>query len=113
VSDDELPLLTDIYPELITYLESALIAEGDESLARAVRQLRFHGWCTCRESCKYLKTAPDGVADSLWAELEDEESPTVWLQLSQGHTSFAGMEICDYALGPAPETDPLRPAHVA
>lgn len=110
---DELPLLADVYPALIAYLERALIAEGDEALAGTVRQLQFYGWCTCGDSCRYLKTAPDGVADNAWVHLEDEDAPYVWLQLAQGHASFAGMEICEYVLGPAPASDQLRPAHVA
>lgn len=113
MGQDEPPLLADVYPGLITYLESALMAEGDGSLAQAACELRFYGWCTCNESCRYLKTAPDGVADNAWVELEDEDGPYVWLQLLQGHTTFAGMEICEFVLGPAPEADPLRPTYVA
>jgi hypothetical protein len=94
-------------------LEGGLIAAGEEYLAQAARELRFHGWCTCGDSCRYLKTAPDGVADNAWVHLDDEDGPYVWLQLSQGHASFSGMEICEFVLGPAPEADPLRPAHVA
>jgi hypothetical protein len=113
VGQDELPLLADVYPALIAYLESGLVAEGYGPLALAARELRFHGWCTCSESCRYLKSAPDGVADNAWVHLEDDAGPYVWLQLLQGHASFAGMEICDFVLGPAPEADPLRPAYVA
>jgi hypothetical protein len=113
VSEDELPLLADVYPGLVSYLETALLAENYESLVLAARQARFHGWCTCSESCRYLKTAPDGVADIAWVHLEDEDTPYVWLQLAQGRASFAGMEICDFVLGHATEADPLRPAHVA
>ena len=106
-------MLADVYPALIAYVEGMLIAEGWESLVQAARQLRFHGWCACFDGCRYLKTAPDGVADNAWVELENDNGPYVWLQLSQGHTSFAGMEICDFVLGPAPEIDRLRPAYVA
>lgn len=113
MGQDELPLLIDVYPGLVEYLESTLIADGDGALAQAARELRFHGWCTCSDSCRYLKTAPYGVAVNAWVELEGADGPYVWLQLSEGHTSFAGMEICELTLGSAPETDPLRPTHVA
>jgi hypothetical protein len=98
---------------LAAYLETSLIAEGEPSLARAVQQLRFHGWCKCRQSCNYLQTAAAGSRDNAWIHLDDEDSPRVWLQLDRGHTSFAGMEICEYTLGPASELDSLRPAHIS
>jgi hypothetical protein len=112
MGEEERPLLAEVYPALVTYLEASLIAEGESSLSRAVRQLRFYGWCKCRLSCTYLQTAAAGSRDNAWIHLEDED-PRVWLQLDRGHTSFAGMEICDFALGPALELDPLRPAHIS
>lgn len=111
MSEVERPLLATVYPALVAYLETSLVAEGEPSLARAVRQLRFHGWCRCRQSCTYLRTSAAGSGDNAWIDLEDEE-PRVWLQLDRGHTSFAGMDILEFALGPAPELDPLRPAHM-
>ena len=39
------------------------------------------------------------LGDNAWIHLDDEDSPRVWLQLDRGHTSFAGMEICEYTLG--------------
>lgn len=98
MGEAEPPLLADVYPKLVAYLASALVAEGEEALAQAAGHLRFFGWCTCSPTCKYIKTAPSGSADSLWIHLEDEDTPYVWLQLAQSHTTFAGMEICDFEL---------------
>jgi hypothetical protein len=102
VSDLEVPLLAEAYPALVTYLEAALIAEGEQSLSRVVRELRFYGWCRCKPSCTYLLTAPAGDRDNAWIHLDDEE-PRVWLQLNHGHTSFAGMEILEFDLGHLPK----------
>ncbi len=97
MSELERPLLSEVYPALVTYLEAALVAEGEESLAPVVHELRFHGWCKCRESCTYLQTAPAGSGDNAWIDLEDDEgSPLVWLQLDHSRTSFAGMDICEF-----------------
>lgn len=85
MSEPEPPLLSDVYPTLVTYLEAALIAEGEDSLARSVRNLRFHGWCRCKGSCTYLQTAPAGFDDNAWIDLEDDDgTPLVWLQLNAG-----------------------------
>ena len=113
MSDAEHPFLAEVYPALVSYLESALIAEGERGLAEAVRLLRFHGWCACTPTCTYLLTAAVGSADSTWIHLEDGEIPQVWLQFDLTHSSFAGMDICEFGLGPAPVSDPYRPAAIA
>ncbi|MFG2234756.1 hypothetical protein ACGFNX_33025 [Streptomyces sp. NPDC048723] len=107
-----LPLLADVYPALVSFLASELAAEGEPALAQAVAQLRFHGWCTCSRTCNYLRTAPADRADNAWIHRDDGDTPLVRLQLDRGHTSFAGMEICSFELGPAPALDPHRPACV-
>ncbi|PWK66682.1 hypothetical protein BCL76_110168 [Streptomyces sp. CG 926] len=112
MSETEPPLLADVYPALVSFLDAALVAEGEPALAQALVRLRFHGWCGCRMTCTYLRTAPAAQADNLWIHLDDEEAPRVWLQLAQGHDSFAGMEICEFDLGPASALDPDRPAGV-
>ncbi|MGW6980298.1 hypothetical protein ACWGE1_12750 [Streptomyces sp. NPDC054932] len=106
----EPPLPADVYPALVSFLDAALVEEGEPALAQALARLRFHGWCTCGPACTYLRTAPATRADSAWIHLDDEEAPRVWLQLDQDRTSFAGMEICAFDLGPAPALDPHRPA---
>ncbi|MER7767202.1 hypothetical protein [Kitasatospora sp. NPDC096140] len=104
------PLLGDVYPRLLSFVEAALIAEGEPALAGAVGRLRFHGWCGCRPTCTYLRTAPASRADSSWLHLDDDDAPRVWLQFDRDHTSFAGMEICEFDLGPVPALDPNRPS---
>ncbi|MGZ9934428.1 hypothetical protein ACXNSR_31615 [Streptomyces sp. NC-S4] len=106
------PLLADVYPALVSFLASELTAEGEPALAQAVARLRFHGWCTCRRTCAYLRTAPADRVGSTWLHLDDGDTPLVLLQLDRGHTSFSGMEICAFELGPAPALDPHRPACV-
>ncbi|MEU6105809.1 hypothetical protein [Streptomyces flaveolus] len=103
------PLLADVYPALVSFLDAALVAEGKSVLAQAVVVLRFHGWCGCSAACTYLRTAPDGCADTTWFPLDDE-APRVRLQFDRGRTSFAGMEICEFDLGPAPALDLDRPS---
>ncbi|MET8331804.1 hypothetical protein [Streptomyces sp. NPDC005181] len=112
MSEIEPPLLADVYPALVSFLDAALVAEGESVLAQAVERLQFHGWCGCRQACNYLRTAPAARADSAWIHLDDEETPRVWLQLNRDHTSFAGMEICEFVLGPSPALDPDRPVGV-
>ncbi|MER7196146.1 hypothetical protein [Streptomyces flaveolus] len=107
----EPPLLADVYPALVSFLDAALVAEGETVLAQTVGVLRFHGWCGCSAACTYLRTAPDGCAGSTWVHLEDE-APRVWLQFDRDRTSFAGMEICEFDLGPAPALDLDRPSGV-
>ncbi|MET9479065.1 hypothetical protein [Streptomyces sp. NPDC006638] len=109
MTETEPPLLADVYPELVSFLDAALVAEGEFTLAQAVADLRFHGWCGCSQTCTYLRTAPVGNADSAWIILDDEE-PRVWLQLDRDQGSFAGMEICEFDLGPAPVLDLDRPS---
>ncbi|MER6445722.1 hypothetical protein [Streptomyces venezuelae] len=106
----EPPLLADVYPALVSFLDTALTEEGEPALARALARLRFHGWCTCGHACTYLITAPAPRASGAWIHVDDEEAPRVWLQLDQDRSSFAGMEICAFDLGPAPALDPHRPA---
>ncbi|WP_329138855.1 hypothetical protein OG552_31845 [Streptomyces sp. NBC_01476] len=108
----ERPLLADVYPALVSFLGTALVAEGEPGLARSVERLRFHGWCGCGPYCGYLRTAPEGRAENAWIHLDDGEEPRVWLQLDRDQASFAGMEICEFRLGPAPALDPDRPPHV-
>ncbi|MFE3767153.1 hypothetical protein ACFXPI_35965 [Streptomyces sp. NPDC059104] len=112
MSETEPPLLADVYPALVSFLDTALVAEGEPALARALAGLRFHGWCRCSAACAYLRTAPAGRADSAWIHFDDDAAPGLWLQLDLDHASFAGMEICGFALGPAPALDPDRPAGV-
>ncbi|WP_225638976.1 hypothetical protein [Streptomyces solaniscabiei] len=107
----EPPLLADVYPALVSFLDAALVAEGEAVLAQAVGVLRFHGWCGCSTACTYLRTAPDGYADGTWVHL-DGEVPRVWLQFDRDRSSFAGMEICEFDLGPAPALDLDRPSGV-
>ena len=107
MSEIEPPLLTDVYPALVSFLDAALVGEGEPELARALAELRFHGWCGCGPTCNYLRTAPAARASNAWIHLDDEDEgeeerePRVWLQLDLDHTSFAGMEICEFDLGPA------------
>ncbi|MFD4862755.1 hypothetical protein [Streptomyces atratus] len=103
------PLLVDVYPALVSFLDEALVSEGESALAQAVVGLRFHGWCGCSPTCTYLRTAPTGCADSVWIHLDDEV-PRVWLQFDRDQASFAGMEICEFDLGPAPALDLGRPS---
>jgi hypothetical protein len=111
VGEIKAPLLADAYPALVTYLEAALIAEDSwQSLARVVHELRFYGWCRCKPSCTYLLTGAEDDRDNAWIDLEgDDEEPTVWLQLNRGHTSFAGMEILEFDLGPVTRGHARRP----
>jgi hypothetical protein len=109
VSEIEPPLLADVHPALVSFLDTALTEEGEPDLARALARLRFHGWCRCSPTCAYLRTAPAAHADNAWIHLDDEDAPRVWLQLDRDHTSFAGMEICEFDLGPASALDPDRP----
>ncbi|MFB8038978.1 hypothetical protein ACFC5Z_40000 [Streptomyces sp. NPDC056004] len=109
MSETEPPLLADVYPALVSFLDAALVSEGEPALAQVVVGLRFHGWCECSPTCTYLRTAPTGCADSAWIHLDDE-APRVWLQFDRDHTSFAGMEICEFELGPAPALDLDRPS---
>ncbi|XUL89826.1 hypothetical protein ACQ86D_27040 [Streptomyces galilaeus] len=101
MSEIEPPLLRDVYPTLVSFLDAALVGAGEPELARTVARLRFHGWCGCSPTCRYLRTAPDNRAASTWIHLDDEEEPRVWLQLDLERTSFAGMEILEFDLGPA------------
>ncbi|MFK0152012.1 hypothetical protein ACIQVL_04830 [Streptomyces sp. NPDC090499] len=110
MSEMEAPLIADVYPGLVSFLEAALAAEGESALAQALLRLPFHGWCGCNVNCTYLRTAPAAHAGSAWIHLDDEEEPRVWLQLDRDRTSFVGMEICEFDLGPAPALDPDRPA---
>ncbi|MFB0631749.1 hypothetical protein [Streptomyces sp. AB3(2024)] len=112
MSEIEPPLLADVYPALVSFLDAALVAEGEPALARALAGLRLHGWCRCSAACAYLRTAPAGRADSAWIHFDNDEAPGVWLQLDRDRVSFAGMEICGFDLGPAPDLDPDRPAGV-
>ncbi|MGW3321217.1 hypothetical protein [Streptomyces virginiae] len=101
----------DVRPALVSFLTSELTAEDEPALARSVARLRFHGWCTCSRTCSYLRTAPADRAGNCWIHLEDGDAPLVWLRLDLDHTSFAGMEICAFDLGPAAAArDPRRPA---
>ncbi|MFF1497697.1 hypothetical protein [Streptomyces sp. NPDC058304] len=110
MSETEPPLLADVYPALVSFLDEALVAEGESALTGSLAWLRSHGWCGCSPNCTYLRTAPATRADSTWIHLDDEEAPRVWLQLDRDQASFAGMEICEFDLGPAPALDPDRPA---
>ncbi|WP_406290552.1 hypothetical protein [Embleya sp. NBC_00896] len=112
MSESEPPLLADVYPALVSFLGAALVAEGEPALAQVVERLRFHGWCGCRQGCNYLRSGPTARADIAWVHLDDEEEPRVWLQLDRDRTSFVGMEICEFVLGPAPALDSERPAGV-
>ncbi|MEV7525155.1 hypothetical protein [Streptomyces sp. NPDC091371] len=112
MNDIEPPLLADVYPALVSFLDAALVEEGEPALAQAVRRLRFHGWCGCSRTCNYLRTGPALRAANAWIHLDDGETPRVWLQLDQDDASFAGMEICDFELGPASALDPDRPGTV-
>ncbi|MEU4504903.1 hypothetical protein [Streptomyces sp. NPDC024089] len=111
MSETEPPLLADVYPALVSFLDAALVSEGQSALAQAVVGLRFQGWCGCSPTCTYLRTAPTDRADSTWIHLDDE-APRVWLQFDRDHTSFAGMEICEFELGPAPALDLDRPSRM-
>ncbi|MGI5337586.1 hypothetical protein ACQEVS_09420 [Streptomyces sp. CA-181903] len=104
MSEPEPPLLADVHPALVSFLKATLISEGEPGLARAVGRLRFHGWCDCAPTCTYLRTAPADRAGGTWIHLDDE-APRVWLQFDRNHTSFAGMEICEFDLGPPPASD--------
>ncbi|MEV0475046.1 hypothetical protein [Streptomyces prunicolor] len=112
MSEIEPPLLADVYPALVSFLDTTLAGDGEPELARALARLRFHGWCRCSPTCTYLQTAPATRAYNAWIHLDDEDAdePLVWLQLDLDQTSFAGMEICEFVLGPAPALDPDRPA---
>ncbi|WP_405995117.1 hypothetical protein [Streptomyces sp. NBC_00986] len=112
MSKIEPPLLSHVYPALVSFLDAALVGEGEPRLAQALVRLRFHGWCRCRPTCRYLRTAPTTRAANGWIHLDDEDAPRVWLQLDQDHASFAGMDICEFDLGPAPALDPDRPVDV-
>lgn len=109
VSEAERPLLANVYPALISYLDAKLIADGEPALAAGLVRLRFYGWCRCSLNCTYLRTAPAGRADSLWLLFDEAEEPSVWVQFDRDHASFAGMEILEFKLGPAPALDPDRP----
>ncbi|MFD9490438.1 hypothetical protein G3I62_39650 [Streptomyces sp. SID14446] len=109
MTETEPPLLADVYPALVSFLDAALVSEGESALAQAVVGLRFRGWCGCSPTCTYLRTAPADCADSVWIHLDDDV-PRVWLQWDRDHASFAGMEICELDLGPAPALDLDRPA---
>ncbi|MFE2141388.1 hypothetical protein ACFXA3_06435 [Streptomyces sp. NPDC059456] len=111
MTDTEPPLLADVYPALVSFLRAALVSEGESAaLAQSVVGLRFHGWCGCSPTCTYLRTAPaDRGGDSTWIHLDDE-APRVWLQFDRDRTSFAGMEICEFDLGPAPALDLDQPS---
>ncbi|MFI0739386.1 hypothetical protein ACH4PU_15050 [Streptomyces sp. NPDC021100] len=111
MSETEPPLLADVYPALVSFLDAALVSAGESALAQAVVGLRFHGWCRCGTACTYLRTAPADRADSTWLHFDDE-APRVWLQFDRDRTSFAGMEICEFDLGPAPASDLDRPSGV-
>jgi hypothetical protein len=78
VSEAERPLLADVYPALISYLNAKLTAEGEPALAAALVRLRFYGWCNCAPACSYLRTAPPGHADNAWLPFDDDEEPSVW-----------------------------------
>ncbi|MCC0093373.1 hypothetical protein K7B10_00870 [Streptomyces flavotricini] len=108
-TETEPPLLADVYPALVSFLDAALVSEGEYALAQVVMGLRFHGWCGCSPTCSYLRTAVADRADSTWIHLDDE-APRVWLQFDQDRTSFGGMEICEFDLGPAPALDRDRPS---
>ena len=108
----EPPLLADVYPALVSFLDAALVGDGEPLLAQTLVRLRFHGWCGCSLTCRYLRTAPTTRAANAWFHVDDEDAPRVWLQLDQDHASFAGMEICEFDLGPAPALDPDRPVDV-
>ncbi|MYS09026.1 hypothetical protein GTW71_21895 [Streptomyces sp. SID6041] len=109
MTETEPPLLADVYPALVLFLDAALVTEGEPALAKAVGESRFHGWCGCSPTCTYLRTAPASCADSAWIHLNDEV-PRVWLQLDRDHASFAGMEICEFDLGSTPALDLDRPS---
>ena len=51
---------------LVSFLDAALVSEGESTLAQAVAGLRFHGWCGCSQICTYLRTAPVDCVDSAW-----------------------------------------------
>uniref|UniRef100_A0AAU2JHW4 Uncharacterized protein n=1 Tax=Streptomyces sp. NBC_00049 TaxID=2903617 RepID=A0AAU2JHW4_9ACTN len=109
MSETEPPLLADVYHVLVSFLDAALVDEGESALARALVRLRFHGWCGCSPTCTYLRTDPATQGDSAWIHLDDEEAPRVWLQLDGEHASFTGTEICEFDPGPASAFDADRP----
>ncbi|MFG2392704.1 hypothetical protein ACGFYF_27955 [Streptomyces lavendulae] len=106
MSEIEPPLLVDVHPALVSFLDAALIAEGEPALARSLAGLRLHGWSRCSPACVHLRTAPEGRADSTWIHFDGDVAPGVWLQLDRDRESFAGMEICGFDLG----ADPGRPS---
>lgn len=97
VSETEPPLLADVYPALVSFLDAAPVSEESPPWPRSWG-LAFHGWCGCSPTCTYLRTVPTDRAESTWIHLDDEV-PCVWLQFDRDHTSFAGMEICEFDLG--------------
>ncbi|MFD9398455.1 hypothetical protein ACFWA4_06500 [Streptomyces sp. NPDC060011] len=72
MTETEPPLLADVYPALVSFLDAALVSEGESALAQAVVGLRFRGWCGCSPTCTYLRTAPADCADSVWIHLDDD-----------------------------------------
>ncbi|MEU4953477.1 hypothetical protein [Streptomyces lavendulae] len=99
MSEIEPPLLVDVHPALVSFLDAALVAEGEPALARSLAGLRLHGWSRCSPACVHLRTAPEGRAGSTWIHFDGDVAPGVWLQPDRERESFAGMEICGFDLG--------------
>lgn len=112
MTETESPLLAEVHPALVSFLDAALVSEGEPALAQGLARLRFRGRCRCGPACDCLRTAPAARADHGRIHLDDEQGPRVWLQLDLDGTTFAGMEICAFERGPAPALDPDRPAGV-
>ncbi|WP_034265436.1 hypothetical protein [Actinospica robiniae] len=92
------PRLAEVYPVLVDYLKTELMELGEQSLVDALRELPYLGWCECSWSCTYVRTGDAERAGDAWIHLDEEDIPSVWLQLDRDRASIVGMEIHEFEL---------------
>ncbi|MFE3059994.1 hypothetical protein [Nocardia sp. NPDC059239] len=101
----QFPHLAEVFPDLVTEIVDLLEPE-DEHLAQTVRNLRFHGRCTCTLTCPVLLTAPLGSPNGAVVILESDGEPVMFLRIDPTGPSHrvTGIEVLDgrdLALPPA------------
>jgi hypothetical protein len=92
----DLPRMADAFPKLVAEIDRLLkLSDPGHPLADAIGGLRYHGRCTCTQTCNNLLTAPMGSAGPYLAQLEREGADVIWLSLDPTCTTVVDIEVLD------------------
>lgn len=94
MTDEELPLLAEVFPDLVAEILRLLDPE-DTGLVEQIPTLRYYGRCACTPTCPALLTAPQGSPTPYLCELEGQGEPAIWLSLDPTGAWVVDVEVLD------------------